>query len=99
MINKKNDLASVLGDMNPGRIGENDNRKKGAMEADYQRINESKHNQMREDNERSKGLENCEVLVCLVLAFVVNCINNIKFKDLRVLLRYHFRSEKLKGGP
>ena len=26
-------------------------------------------------------------------------INNLKVKDLRVLLRYHFGSEKLKGSP
>ena len=26
-------------------------------------------------------------------------INNLKLKDIRVLLRYYFGSEKLKGGP
>ena len=26
-------------------------------------------------------------------------INNLKVKDLRVLLRHHFGSEKLKGSP
>ena len=29
----------------------------------------------------------------------MNHINNLKVKELRVLLRYHFGSEKLRGSP
>ena len=54
---------------------------------------------MRDDDERLKGLETCEVLVRSVLAFGMDHINNLKVKDLRVLLCYHFGSEKLKGIP
>ena len=54
---------------------------------------------MRDDDERLKGLETCEVLVRLVLALGMDHINNLKVKDLKVLLRYHFGSEKLKGIP
>ena len=34
-----------------------------------------------------------------VLVFGMDHVNNLKLKDLRVLLRYHFGSEKLKGIP
>ena len=54
---------------------------------------------MRDDDERIKGLETCEVLVFSVLAFSIDHINNLKVKYLGVLLRYHFGSEKLKGSP
>ena len=54
---------------------------------------------MRDDEERLKGLETHEVLVCSVLAFFMDHINNLKLKDLRVLLCYHFGSEILKGRP
>ena len=49
--------------------------------------------------ERLKGIGNGKVLVCLVLAFGIDHINNLKAKDLRVLLCYKFGSEKLKGIP
>ena len=54
---------------------------------------------MRDDDERLKGLDNCEVLVRSVLAFGMDHINNLKVKDLRVLLCYDFGSEKFKGSP
>ena len=54
---------------------------------------------MRDDEKKLKGLETCEVLVRSVLAFGMDHINNIKFMGLRVLLRYNFGSEKLKGIP
>ena len=41
----------------------------------------------------------CEILVCSVLSFGMDHINNLKVKDLMVLLRYHFGSETLKGSP
>ena len=52
---------------------------------------------MRYDEERLKGLDTCKVWVYSVLAFGMDHINNLKLKDLRVLLCYHFGSEKLKG--
>ena len=69
------------------------------MEAEDQRKNKSEQNQMRHDEERLKGIDDCEVLFCSVLSFGMDHINNIKVKDIRVLLCYHFGSEKLKGSP
>ena len=60
------------------------------MEEEDHRKNKSEQKQMRDDDERLKGIETCEVLVCSVLAFGTDHINNLKVKDLRVLLHYHF---------
>ena len=38
-------------------------------------------------------------MVCSVFLLGMDCINNLKVKDIRMLLRYHFGSEELKGGP
>ena len=54
---------------------------------------------MMEDENFLKGLDTFDVLVCLVLVFGINQINKLKLKKLRVLLCYHFGSEKLKGRP
>ena len=54
---------------------------------------------MRDDDERLKGLQTCEVLVRSVLAFGMDHINNLKVKNHRVLLHYQFGSEILKGIP
>ena len=69
------------------------------MDAKYQSKKKSEQNQMRGDYERLKGLATCEVLVCSALEFVMDHINNLKVKDFRLLIRYHFGSEKLKGIP
>ena len=54
---------------------------------------------MRDDDNRLKGLEICEVLVCSVLAFGMYHINKLKVRCLRVILCYKYGSEKLKGSP
>ena len=54
---------------------------------------------MKDDDERLKCPETCEVLVCSVLEFGMDHINNLKVKGLSVLLCYHFGSEKLQGIP
>ena len=54
---------------------------------------------MRDDDQRLKVLETCAALVRSVLAFGMDHINSLKVKDIRVILRCHFGSEKLKGGP
>ena len=69
------------------------------MEVEDHEKKKSEHKQLMDYYERLEGLETCEVLVCSVLAFGMDHINNLKVKDLRVLLRYHFGSEILKGGP
>ena len=79
-----------LGQERIGRIetGEEGHRRK-----------QSEHNQMREDYERSKGLKTCEFLLRSVFEFGMDHIKNLKVKELRMLLHYHFRSEKLKSSP
>ena len=54
---------------------------------------------MRDDDKRLKCIDTFEVLVRLVLAFVMDHINNLKVKDLRVLTPYKLGSENLKGIP
>ena len=38
-------------------------------------------------------------MVSSVLTFGMDHINNLKVKEIQVLLRYHFKSERLKGSP
>ena len=63
------------------------------MLVEDQRKKKSEHRYTRDDDERLKYLETCEVLVCSVLSFDMDHINNLKVKGLRVLLSYHFGSE------
>ena len=69
------------------------------VDAEYQRDNkyEQKHRREYEDDKRSYGIQTCEVLIHSVLEFGMYHLKNLKVKDPRVLLQYHFRSEKLKG--
>ena len=53
---------------------------KRAIEEEDKR--KSEHNQMRDDDDRLKVLETCEVLVCSVLKFGMNHINNLKVKEI-----------------
>ena len=92
-------MESVLCNIESDRLGANEDRKKRLLEVDDQRKKKYEHNQVRDYDERLKGLDTCEVLVCSVLAFGMDHINNLKVKDLRVLLHYQFGSEKLKGSP
>ena len=69
------------------------------MEEEDQLKNKSENKHMRDDEKRLKSLENCEVLVPSFLAFGMDHNNNFKVKYLRVIIHYHFWSEKLKGIP
>ena len=48
---------------------------------------------------RFRGIEICEALVCSVLTFGMNHINNLKVKELRVIICCHFGLERLKRSP
>ena len=87
MIKQSNKLASVLCDIESDRLGAKEDKKDEAMEEEDKRKKNSEHNQMRDDDKRLKGLETCGVLVCSVLEFGMDHINNLKVKDLGVLLR------------
>ena len=63
------------------------------MEEEDQRKNKYEQKQLGDNEERLKGLETCEVFVCLLLGFDMDHINNPKVKDLRVLLCFQFGSK------
>ena len=69
------------------------------MNTEYHRKNKYYQKLMRDDDERLKCLEICEILVRSFLAFGMDHINDLKMKELTVLLCYHFGSENLKGSP
>ena len=54
---------------------------------------------MRDDDNRLKGLETCEVLVCLVLALFIDNINNLKVKDIGGASSLLLRVRKVEGDP
>ena len=72
---------------------------KRATEAKDQRKKKSEHKHMRDDDEWLKYIDTCNFLINSVLAFGMDHINNLKLKDLGVLLCYHFGPEKFKGIP
>ena len=67
MIKQEKKLTSFLCDIYYDRLGEKYDRKKRVIEAEDQRNNKSEQKQMSDDEERLRGLETCEVLVCSVL--------------------------------
>ena len=99
MIKQENELASVLCDIEYDRLGEGEDIKKREMEEEDQRKKKYEQKEMRDNYKRLKVLETYEVLVCSVLVFSMDHINNLKVKDLRVIIRYHSGSENLKGIP
>ena len=68
-------------------------------EVEENRRYKSEEKQIRENKYRLRCLDICEAFFCSVLTFGMDPINNLKVKELRVLLRYHFGSESLKGSP
>ena len=85
--------------MDSDRLGEKEDSKKRSVEAEDQTKKKSEQKQMRDDDERLKVIETCEVLVRSVLAFGTDHINNPKVNDLRVLLCYHLEPKKFNGIP
>ena len=90
-------MASVLCDLESDRIRDKGEKKKRATEVEENRRQKSEEKQVRDNEDKLRGLESCESLVCSVLIFGMDHINNIKVKELRVLLHYHFGSKRLKG--
>ena len=77
LIKEENKLASVIGDMETNHLGENEDRNKRAMEADDHTKKKSEQKNIREDDNRLKGIETCEVLVCSVVESGMDHINNL----------------------
>ena len=98
-IRQENKLASVLCDLESDRIRDKEDKKKKAKEVEDNRRKKSEEKQIRENEDKLRGLKICEALVRSVLTFVMDHINKLKVKELRVLLRYHCGSERLKETP
>ena len=93
-IRQANKLAYVLCDLESDRIREKEEKKKRATEVEENRRQKSEEKQVRENEDKLRGLESCESLVCSVLTFGMDHINNLRVKELRVLLCYQFGSER-----
>ena len=78
---------------------EKDENKKKETEYDKNRRHKSEEMQVREKEYRLIGIESFKVLVRYVLTFGMDHINNLKVKDLRVIICYQFGLERLKGRP
>ena len=65
-------------------------KKKIATEVEENRRQKYEEKQVRENEDKLRGLESCESLARSVLIFGMDHINNLKFKEIRVILRYHF---------
>ena len=78
---------------------EKEEKKKRATEVEENRRYKSEEKQVRKNEDRLRGLESCEALVHSILTIGMDYINNLKVKELRKLLHYHFGSERLKGSP
>ena len=98
-MKQANKLASFLCDLESDRMMEKEEKKKRVMDDDEIIRQKSEEKQVRENEEILRGLESCEALVSSVLTIGMDHINNLKVKELRVLLCYHFGSERLKGIP
>ena len=61
MINKENELVSVLCDIESDRFESKEDRNKRDMEAEDHSKNKSEHNHIKNDYERLKGLDTCKV--------------------------------------
>ena len=79
------------------REKEENKKRETGDEENRRRKYEEKH--IRENEVRLRGLDSCEALVCSVLTFGMDRINNLKAKDIWVLFCYHFGKERLKGSP
>ena len=86
-------------DLESDLMREKEENKKRATEDEKNRRRKSEEKQVRENEDKLRGLESCEALVSSVLTFGMDHINIIKVKELRLILRYHFGSERLKGSP
>ena len=63
-----------------------EDRNKKDKEYEENRRQKSEENQVKENEDRFRDLEICEALVHFVLTFGMGQINNLKVKEVRVLL-------------
>ena len=70
-------MASVLCDLESDRIRDKEEKKKKATEVEDNRRQKSEKKQIRENEDKLRGLESCEALVPSVLTFGVYHINTL----------------------
>ena len=68
------------------------------MESEENIRHKSEEKQVRGNKYRLRHLESCEALVCYILTFGMDHINNLKVKELWINIFYHFGLEILKGS-
>ena len=83
-IRQAKKLASVLCDLESNYTREKEDKNKRAMEAEGNRRQKSEEKQVRENEDRLRGVDSCEALVCSVLTFGMDHIYNLKVKWLWV---------------
>ena len=96
-IRQAKTFAYVLCDLESDTIIEKQDKKKRVMEAEENRRQKYEQKHGRENEDRLRGPDRCEALVCSVLTFGMYHINKTRFKEILVFLFYHFGSERLKG--
>ena len=67
LIRQADKLQSVLCDLESDKIREKDENKKRATKVEEKRRKKSEQNQVRENEDKSRGLESCEAFVRSVL--------------------------------
>ena len=69
---------------------EKEEKKKRETEVEENRRQKYEEKQVRENEDRLRGIESCEALVCSVFTFGMDYINTLKVKELWLLLCCHF---------
>ena len=62
-LRKENELDGVIVDIKSGRLGLKEYSKKRVMEEEDNSKNKPEHNKRREEDERSEGINTCDVFV------------------------------------
>ena len=83
-------LESILCDLDYDFLRGNQQRKNRATEVYENRRQKYEEKQVMENEDRLRGLESCEALVRSVLTFGMYHINNLKLKELQMILCYQF---------
>ena len=74
-------MASVLCDLSSSCIGVKQEKKKRDTEAEENRRRDSEEKQVRENKDRLRFLKSFEALICSVLIFGMDHINNLKSRS------------------
>ena len=90
-------MSALLVDIESDFLVGKEKIKRIFLEAYYQMKKKYHQTHRSEDNEMLEGIQNCTVLDNLIFVFVMDHINKLKVKYLKVLICFYFVSEELKG--